>query len=256
MKYLEIDEAGDTGILRINRPDALNALNQEVLEDFCSFFHNKGQALKIKVLILTGKGEKAFCAGADVKEMQEMTHKEILHLANLGHQVASFLENAPFVTIACLNGFALGGGLEMALGCDFIYASKDAKIGLPEVSLGLIPGFGGTQRLSRTIGSRMAKEMIFTGEILSAETAKNLGLVNKVCQADTLLQSATDTAKRIIANSFFAVQQAKLAIHHGVQLPLTDACTLEKQMFAVTFSSNDRKEGIQAFMEKRTPNFT
>ena len=171
MQFLRFEQEGHLGLLQLYRPDALNALNNQVLEELSSFFQKKSQEESLKVLIVTGSGTKAFCAGADVKEMQKMSHKEIMHLANLGHRVASSMEKAPFVTIAAINGFALGGGLEMALGCDFIYASKKAKLGLPELSLGLIPGFGGTQRLSRAIGTRLAKEMIFTGEIFSAEVS-------------------------------------------------------------------------------------
>jgi enoyl-CoA hydratase len=255
MEFLLFEQKGPLGILQINRFKALNALNKALLEELFTFFKEKKNS-QLKVVIITGTGNKAFCAGADLKEMQAMSHKEILNFTHLGHQVTSLIEKSPFVTIAAINGFALGGGLEIALGCDFIYASQTAQLGLPEVSLGLIPGFGGTQRLSRSIGTRRANEMIFTGEIISAETAQNIGLINKTFSQETLIENTTNTALKISNNSFFAIQQAKIAINNGYQIPINEACILEQQMFSVTFSSNNREEGINAFIEKRTPQFT
>lgn len=249
---LIIERNDHIAILKVNRPEALNVLNQETLSQILEFLTNTARKEGYKAVILAGEGKKAFIAGADIKEMQAMTHIQMLQFCELGQQVASALENSPFLTIAAVNGFALGGGLEMALACDFIYASKNAKMGLPEVKLGIIPGFGGTQRLSRAIGTRKAKELVMSGRMISAETALEMGIVNKVCEEDSLLEEVQQVAKEITQNSFLAIMQAKRAIDKGNSMGLTEALELEKNMCAVCFSTSERLEAMNAFLSKRS----
>jgi enoyl-CoA hydratase len=255
MDTLTFEKEGQVGILRVNRPQQLNALNRQVLEELNDFLLNRIEKEGIRTLIFTGSGEKAFIAGADIKEMLALEPIEMVAFAELGQRVSLLLERAPCLTIAAVNGFALGGGLEMALACDFIYASQRAKMGLPEVTLGLIPGFGGTYRLARAVGTRRAKELITTGRFINAEQAEQWGLVNKVCDPDSLLDEVMSVAKEANRNSFYAVRQAKDAINHGAHLPPTEALELEKNMCAVCFSTADRLEGMTAFVEKREPVF-
>ncbi|MBW8003539.1 MAG: 3-hydroxybutyryl-CoA dehydrogenase, partial [Planctomycetes bacterium] len=197
MKCLSFEKRERLGLLKINRPQALNALNRALLEELDRFLSTQITSENIRVLILTGEG-KAFIAGADIKEMQSFNESQIREFCNLGHRVARRLETLEQVTIAAVNGYALGGGLEMALACDFIYAASNARLGQPEVSLGVIPGFGGTQRLSRAVGTRKAKEMISTGQLLDAEESLRFGLVNKVVEPDRLLDEAMGAAEKII----------------------------------------------------------
>lgn len=240
---------GGLGLITINRPKALNALNTETLSELLTLLN--GAAKAAKVLIVTGAGEKAFVAGADIEEMAAMDHIDMLHLTDLGHQVMRKLETMPAVTIAAVNGFALGGGLELALACDFIYASEKAKLGLPEVSLGLIPGFGGTQRLARAIGTRRAKEMVFSAKIIKVDEALRMGIVNKICSPETLLDTCKELAQTIAKNSFFAVTQAKRAINFGSEAALDEGLELEKHACATSFATEDRSEGMRAFLDKR-----
>ena len=241
--------------LRINRPKALNALNQELLEELEQTLRQLALDGRVRVLIVTGEGEKAFIAGADIQAMQNMTPLQMNDFCALGQRVALALEEAPFVTIAAVNGYALGGGLEMALSCDFIYSSDGAKLGLPEVTLGLIPGFGGTQRLCRAIGNRAAKELIMTGRIISASEAHELGIVNSILPLEDLLDGCYTTAEEVLNNSFPAVIQAKEAINKGHSLPLREALDLERYMCSSGFSHPDRLEGMSAFVEKRPAQF-
>lgn len=252
MNYLSYEKDGEIGILKVNRPEVLNALNRELLVEIRDFLDHTVIDDQLKVLIFTGEGEKAFIAGADIKEMQSMKHTEVLDFLELGQGVTHLLESAHFVTLAAVNGYALGGGLEMALACDFIYASQNAKLGLPEVSLGIIPGFGGTQRLSRAIGTRLAKEMILTGKHITAEEAYNLGVVNAVCEPESLIEECIKTAKRIAKNPSIAVQQGKNAVNSGYQLGIHEALEIERNMFVVCFSTKEREEAMSAFLDKRT----
>lgn len=252
MDHLQFTAHEDIGVLTINRPEALNALNHQLLRDLSAFLTTKHA---IRVLILTGQGDKAFIAGADIREMESMSTGDSQYLSVLGQKVTLLLENAPFVTIAAVNGFALGGGLEIALACDFIYAARRAKLGLPEVSLGLIPGFGGTQRLARAVGPRMAKELIFTGKKITAEEALRIGLVNQVCEDNHLLDSCQQTAKEMLKNSTASILRAKHVINSCIHLPIEVALEHERQGFIQCFSYPDRLEGIHAFLEKRAPHF-
>jgi enoyl-CoA hydratase len=250
MSFLLIEKNKTTATLQINRPEALNALNLDVLNEMLLTLQSLKES-SIKSLIITGVGPKAFVAGADIKAMVDMEPLDMLNFCSLGQKVSLELETAPFLTIAAINGFALGGGLEIALACDFIYASRLAKMGLPEIKLGIIPGFGGTQRLSRAVGTRRAKEMILTGQMISAEEAKDWGLVNQITEPDDLLPSCIKVAEQVASYSLTAIRQAKNAVNVGSSLNLSDALELEKNLCAVCFSTPERKEGMQAFINKK-----
>lgn len=252
MGNLIFEQRGRVGVLRINRPDHYNALNLSTLQDMQEFFDT---APDLRALVLTGMGDKAFIAGADIREIQRMSPEQMLDFLRLGQEVASDIETAPFVTIAAVNGYALGGGLEMALACDFIYAARGAKLGLPEVTLGMIPGFGGTQRLARAIGTRGAKELIYSGRSITAEEAFNIGLVNHLCESETLMEQCYATIATILRNSFTAAMHAKEAIGEGFGLDPHDALELEQNLALICFSSGDRFEGVEAFLNKREPHF-
>lgn len=254
MELISFEKKERVGLLRINRPKALNALNQALLEELEGFLSSGIKSEEVRALVVTGEG-KAFIAGADIKEMLALDEAGVQAFCALGHKVTRLLETLQMVTIAAVNGFALGGGLELALACDFIYASNQAKLGQPEVTLGIIPGFGGTQRLSRAVGTRLAKELITTGRFLDAEEALRIGLVNKVVEPDKLLDEALDTAVKITQNSFSAVTKAKGAINAGADLPLEQALELEKKNFVNCFTTKDQAEGMAAFIEKRKPSF-
>ena len=249
---LETEDA--VAILTIDRPKALNALNSKTLQEIESALSSvPGQA---RVLIVTGGGDKSFVAGADIAEMASISASQAREFAALGHRVMNMLEQLSIPTIAAVNGFALGGGCELALACDLIYASEKAKLGLPEVSLGVIPGFGGTQRLTRVVGKQRAKELIFSGERLDAAKAKEIGLVLDVLPADQLLAHCKAVAAKIQKNGPLAVAQAKRVIEFGSDQDLRAANELERQGFAVLFGSEDQKEGMKAFLEKRPASFT
>lgn len=255
MKHLQFEKKEHVGILTIDRPEALNALDRSVLEELDGFLADVVPQEQIRTLVVTGAGEKAFVAGADIKEMQTLDHSGILAFCDLGQRVALRLETMDAVTIAAVNGYALGGGLEIALACDFIYTSHTSTFGLPEVTLGLIPGFGGTQRLSHAVGMRRAKEMILSGQPITADEAHAIGLVNRVVDEGDLLDACLDVASKISRNAFGAVIQAKRLINDSVNLPLAEGLELEKQAFVRVFDTKDRVEGLAAFVEKRSPKF-
>lgn len=236
--------------IKINRPTVLNALNTNLLQELRRILQEL-QTSNIKALILTGEGSRAFIAGADIKAMSKMTHLEMLEFCTLGQEVSFLLENAPYLTLAAVNGYALGGGLEMALACDFIYASESAKLGLPEITLGIIPGFGGTQRLARAIGTRQAKEMIMTGQMISADEAKTLGIVNLVLPPEVLMERCIKTVQEISRYSLTALRQAKYAINFGISMNMHEALELEKNMCAVCFATQERVNHMQAFVDKK-----
>lgn len=240
--------------LIINSPKTLNSLSTEVLVELEEIIDSLYIDQDCRCLIITGI-EKAFVAGADISEMSSMTYHEALLYGKLGHRVFSKIEEAPFVTIAAINGFALGGGLELALSCDIRIASKRAKIGQPEVGLGIIPGFGATQRLTRLIGISKAKLLIFTGETLKAEEAERIGIISLVTEPETLTDEARKIAHNIISKSHNAVMTAKKAIQEGIEMPKREALKAEEVLFATCFSHNDQKEGMGAFLEKRKPVF-
>ncbi len=250
MEHLRFEKNIQVGLLTFDRPKALNALNLELLEELKRFLEEESEKGELTALIVTGSGDKAFIAGADIKAMQTLDAEGIRSFIALGQQVTLLLENAPFITIAAVNGFALGGGLEMALACDFIYAAETAKMGLPEVTLGIIPGFGGTQRLSRAVGARRAKEMIATGKPIDANEALKIGLVNQVFDQESLLEACRSTAKRIAGYSQTAISQGKHAVNRGGDLPIKEGLELEKNNFAHCFATPEREEAMQAFLDK------
>lgn len=238
-------------LLKINRPESLNALNQKTLQELLNFLQEHSYKTSIRCLIVTGAGDKSFIAGADIKEMLQMSQQELLLFCQLGQDVTMAFSRVPFPVIAAVNGFALGGGLEMALAADFIYASNTAKLGLPEVSLGIIPAFGGTQRLCRAIGTRAAKELIMTGRMIDAQEAKDLRLINKICLPEMLIQDSIATAKDIVKHSPCAIAQGKRAIDFGMHLSMNESLELEKNAALVTFQTEERKEKMKAFVERK-----
>jgi enoyl-CoA hydratase len=242
-------------LLTINRPAALNALNTVLLNELYKAVQDIENDEDIRVVVITGAGEKAFVAGADITELATLNALQGKYFVANGHRTMSSLQKLPIPVIAAVNGFALGGGLELALACDFIYASETAKFGLPEITLGLIPGFGGTQRLARIIGKNMAKELIFTGKMISAADGLQLGFVNKVLPPDQLMAEAIKTAKTIAAKGKVSLNAAKQAINQGLNVDLATACEIEIDAFALCMASEDAKEGTLAFLEKRKPKF-
>lgn len=245
------------GYLTINRPDKLNALNIDTINELKETLQKIEQDKSVRCVILTGSGQKAFVAGADIEYMQKLTPNQALEFARLGQETLHLMEvsNKPF--IACANGYALGGGFEVALSCDIILAQNTAKFGFPEVGLGIIPGFGGTQNLSRLVGKSIAKELIFSAKMIDAQKAKELGIVSEVYQSkEELISGAEILANQILKNGPLAVGLAKRAIVDGYNLSKEDGLRYEASLFGVVFSSNDAKEGLSAFVEKRKPNYT
>lgn len=254
-KTVQLSIEGVVATLTIDRPKALNALSGAVLEELSAALAEVDANPSLRALILTGGGEKAFVAGADIAAMSKLTASEAQRFGQLGHSTLEKLERLRIPTLAAVNGFALGGGCELALACDLVYASEKAKFGLPEVGLGVIPGFGGTQRLTRAVGPMRAKELIFTGEMISAAKAKEIGLVLEVVAPDALLAHCRSVAEKIASKGPSAVTQAKRAIVWGADLDLRAANVLEQQSFAGLFGSAEQQEGMAAFLEKRSPNF-
>jgi enoyl-CoA hydratase len=250
-----LDRRGPLALVTLNRPDKLNALNEQLIDELSAAFEELDVDTSTLVAILTGAGDKAFAAGADIAAMAELTTSRAKVFAEKGHHLGSCIETAHFPTIAAVNGFALGGGCELALACDFIYASDKAKLGQPEVNLGVIPGFGGTQRLARRVGIGRARELCYTGDVVGAEDALRMGLVNAVVPHAELLARAEATAKKIAGKGPLAIAQAKRVILRGADLPLATANELEMQAFASLFGTADQKEGMRAFLDKRAAKF-
>jgi enoyl-CoA hydratase len=241
--------------ITFNRPKALNALNNALLDEFSDALRKIEDDEEIRVLILTGSGEKAFVAGADITELATFGPLQAKVFAKKGQAVINKLQHLGIPVIAAVNGFALGGGSEMALACDFIYASGNATFGLPEITLGIIPGFGGTQRLPRLIGVNMAKEMIFTGKMVPAPQAKEYGLVNRICAPEELMEEVMKTAKTMAAKGKVSLRAAKQAINGGLNADLATGLDIECDAFALCMASEDAKEGTTAFLEKRKAKF-
>jgi enoyl-CoA hydratase len=254
-KNVLVSFEGEIGILAINRPRALNALNTETLKDIQAGIQEVKDHSELKALIVTGSGEKAFVAGADIEEMKGMNSIEALNFSKLGHLALRMIQDFDRPVIAAVNGYALGGGTEIALACDFIYASENARFGFPEVTLGIFPGFGGTQRLPRLIGKGKAKELILTGKVITAQEAYQMGIVNRVFPHASLVEETKKVALQIAANGAIGVRLAKSVVDGGFDMDLTEACSLESYAFSLGFSTEDQKEGMTAFLEKRKPNF-
>lgn len=255
MSYQTIifEKHGSVGVIKFNRPKALNAINPDLLNETQQALDEIEKDASIRVLILTGEGEKAFVAGADIAHMVNLSPLEARRFSLKGHDLGVRLERLPIPVIACVNGFALGGGTEMALACDFIYASENAKFGQPEINLGIIPGFGGTQRLPRLVGKAIAKELCMTGGMISAQEAKDIGLVNKVFSPDKLWEETLKTAQLIASKGRVSLRAVKQCIDRGFDTDLRSGCQIEADAFGLVMASPDGKEGMSAFLEKRKP---
>ncbi len=250
-----LERQSNLAILTINRPKALNALNSDTLQELSKALDDLKDDSTVKVLILTGTGEKAFVAGADIAQMKDFSPMEARAFAHLGHATFKKLEQIPQPVIAAVNGFALGGGCELALACDIRIASENAKFGQPEVSLGICAGFGGTQRLPRLVGTGYASQLLFTGDVIDAKEAYRIGLVNQIFPLDKLMEEALALAEKIAGRAPVAVQLTKSAIQCGINLDLDNALAYESEVFGLTFSTSDQKEGCTAFVEKRKAQF-
>lgn len=255
-QHLLLAREGHITTITINRADKLNALNAQLISELTHAFRQLQfqKEPTPRVVILTGAG-RAFVAGADIAAMVHMNAHEAARFSEAGHRLCSEIEMAPFPVIAAVNGFALGGGCELMLACDLAYASERAKLGQPEVNLGVIPGFGGTQRLIRRVGIAKAREWIYTAETLSAEVALQMGLLNGVFSDTELLQKVHEIAEKIAVKGPLAIASAKRVMLRGADLDLVSACEMEAQSFGVLFGSADQREGMLAFMEKRGANF-
>ncbi len=249
-KNLTIAKEENVAVLTINRPKALNALNTELLNELDKAIDVLKEEDDVFVIIITGEG-KAFVAGADIGEMRDMSPEEAREFAILGSRIFRKIELMDKVVIAAVNGFALGGGCELALCCDIILGGEKAKFGQPEVGLGICLGFAGTQRLPQLVGVKKAKELIFTGDIIDAEEAGRIGLVNHVISQDELMTKAIEMAKKIASKGQIAVRYAKVAINRGIGTDMDTGNAIETDLFALCFANEDQKEGMTAFLEKR-----
>ncbi len=244
-------------VVTLNRPHAANALNTQMMRELLALFHGfAGDPDACRCIVVTGAGERAFCAGADLKERDGMDDRQWQAQHLIIERAIRAVLDCPIPTIAAVNGAAFAGGCELALGCDFIYAARGARFALTEVTLGIMPGAGGTQTLPRAIGERKAKEVILTGRPFTADEAHAWGMVNRLCEPEALLAEALATASTIAANAPISVRQAKKAIHHGLQMSLADGMALEIEAYNRTVPTEDRREGIRSFNEKRRPLFT
>ncbi|WP_027363718.1 enoyl-CoA hydratase-related protein [Desulfotruncus alcoholivorax] len=250
-----LEKDGNIAILSINRPKVLNALNGDTLKEIDAAVDQLSADDEVRVVIITGAGDKAFVAGADIAFMQTLKPLEARSFARLGQKVFSKIENLNKPVIAAINGFALGGGCELSMACDIRVASENAKLGQPEVGLGIIAGFGGTQRLTRLVNPGMAKEILFTADMYDAAAAQRIGLVNHVVPAAELIDFCKNMAKRIAARGPIAVQLSKEAVNEGLEMDIEKAFIHEADLFAVSFATEDRNEGISAFLSKKKPEF-
>ncbi|MGI5911011.1 MAG: short-chain-enoyl-CoA hydratase [Syntrophomonadaceae bacterium] len=253
---LLLEKDNGLGILYVNRPKALNALNQETLLEMKDALTSISHDPEIDVLIITGSGDKAFVAGADIAFMQNLSAVEARKFGALGQTVFRMIETMEKPVIAAVNGFALGGGCELAMCCDFRIASTKAKFGQPEVGLGITPGFGGTQRLPRLIGAGMARQLLYTADIIDANEALRIGLVNNILPPEELMDNVKAIARKIMKKGKLAVRFCKAATNEGLQTDIDRAMTIEADLFGLCFSTEDQKEGMTAFVEKRAANFT
>ena len=242
-------------VLTVNRPKALNALNAATLDELASSVVRVAEDADARVLLVTGAGDKAFVAGADISAMQTMSPLEAHAFSEKGTRIMQAIETLPVPVIALINGYALGGGCELAMACDWVIAAERAVFGQPEVSLGIPPGFGGTQRLARLVGRALAMELITTGRQIKADEALRIGLANHVVPGAQLMQRGLEMARLIAAKAPVAVRVCKQALHRGLDMGLADGCVLESSLFAFAFGTADRKEGMNAFLEKRAPRF-
>jgi enoyl-CoA hydratase len=250
-----VETTGALGRITVNRPQALNALNARTIEELTDAVTALSDDPAVRVIVLTGAGDKAFVAGADIKSMVELPAEQAAAFSALGHRLGDAIARSPKILIAAVNGFALGGGCELALACDFIYASDRAKFGQPEVSLGVIPGFGGTTRLPRRIGMAQAIELATTGATLDAAEALRIGLVNRVVPHAELAAAVQATVDAIAKKGPLAVASVKRSVRAAAEMPLAEHNKLEVELFGACFATEDQREGMRAFIEKRPAHF-
>jgi len=255
LKYILYEKAEAIATITLNRPEALNAFSKEVIDEVIAALEDARTDDSMRVVVLTGAGEKAFSAGADIKNMKGMTPLKARELSIMGERLCRTLENLEKPTIAALNGYALGGGLEVAMCCDLRIASETSKMGQTEINIGLIPGWGGTQRLPRLIGTTKAKELVYTGRIVDAKTAEQLGLVNLVVPADKFRETVRQYALDLAQKAPVAIGIAKALINKGAEIGIDSAIALEREGFGNVASTEDLQEGVAAFTEKRKPAF-
>jgi len=254
-KNLKISKEEGIATVTINRPEVLNVLNIETWKELGHVFSDMKGDREVKVVIITGQGEKAFSAGADVKVMKEMNAKEAHNFAQLGQKTLKLIEELDKPVIAAINGYALGGGCELALACDILIASEKAQLGLLEITVGIIPAWGAAKRLPQLVGKFKAKEMIFTGDVIDADKARKIGLVNRVVPANSLMNEVRSLAEKLASKGSIALGLAKSVINKSLDIDLNRAGIIEAEAFAHCFTTEDQKEGMNAFLEKRKPQF-
>jgi len=254
-KIIRVEKKDNIAVVTISREKALNALNAETISELQHFFSYHWKDKSLGAVIITGAGEKAFVAGADITELARCDVKKAVETSMLGLYLTKSIENFPRPVIAAVNGFALGGGCELAMACDIRIASENARFGQPEVNLGLIPGYGGTQRLARLVGRGKAKQLIMTGDMIDAAEAYRIGLVDEICKLEELMDKAMEMAKKIVSKAPIAVSVAKECINRGLDINLSAGCDFEKTNFGSMFGTDDAREGMKAFLEKRKAEF-
>jgi len=254
-KYMIYEKSEGIATITLNRPEALNAFSEEVIDEVLQALEDVRNDENTRVVILTGAGEKSFSTGADIKAMKEMNALKARELSLMGEKICNALENLEKPVIAAINGYALGGGLEVAMSCDIRIASENARMGQTEINIGFIPGWGGTQRLTRLIGRTKAKELVFTGKMIDAKTAEQLGIVNMVVPADKFKETVRQFAAELASKAPVALKIAKALINKGADVSLDAAIALEREGFGVVASTEDLQEGVSAFTEKRKPTF-
>jgi enoyl-CoA hydratase len=252
---IKLEKKNKIAYVTIDRPKVLNALNMQTMEELREAFHDLKNDKGVRVVILTGAGEKSFVAGADINELQKNNPVEAKEYTHKGQSVLNLIENLGKPVIACINGFALGGGCELALACTMRLASDNARLGQPEVKLGIIPGYGGSQRLPRLVGKGIAMQILLTGDMISAQDAHRIGLVNEVVPTAELIPRAEAIAQAIIKNAPLAIQYCLEAVNHGMEMTQEEGLFLEATLFAVCCATEDKQEGTTAFLEKRAANF-
>jgi len=254
-RYIIYEKSEGIATITLNRPEALNAFSKEVVMEILNALEDLTKDENVRVAVFTGAGEKAFSAGADIKTMVGMTALKARELSSMGEKLCLALENLEKPVVAAINGYAVGGGLEVAMSCDIRIASEHARMGQTEINIGLIPGWGGTQRLTRLIGRTKAKELVLTGKMIDAKTAENLGILNMVVPPDKFRDTVRQFALELASKAPVAVKVAKALINKGADIGLDSALALEREGFGVVASSEDLKEGVSAFIEKRKPSF-
>ncbi|MFP3232169.1 MAG: enoyl-CoA hydratase-related protein [Sulfolobaceae archaeon] len=254
METVQLKKEPPLGWIYLNRPDKLNAINEQLMKDLRQAVDELVADDQIRVIVITGLG-KAFCAGADISQFKTLNGLTAWEFAKKGRELMDYIENLPKPTIAMINGYALGGGLELAMACDIRIAAEEAQVGLPEITLGIYPGFGGTQRLIRLIGKGKAMEMMMTGDRIPAREAERLGLVNKVVPLTELEKETRNFAIKLAEKPPVALKLVKLLVNQGLDIPILAGLNMESLGWGVVFSTEDAKEGVNAFFEKRKPNF-